>query len=96
MEKKPEGAPAEGSPEGQTPTLGDEILEMLGERCKNPGEAFVLLQQLSIFVWDQYKVDWTNAADHQASASRKQRFMDYIVSMIESLEARHALVNSDQ
>jgi hypothetical protein len=91
MGPTPEGAPGE-----QPANLGDEILNLLGERCKNPGEAFVLLQQLSIFVWDQYKIDWSNAEEHQVATSRKQRFMDYVDQLIETLKHNKVLAHGDE
>jgi hypothetical protein len=64
--------------------LGDDILKLLGERTPNPSEAFVLLQQLSIFLWDQYNIDWHNQPGQVVSEDRKQRYMDYISALIDS------------
>jgi hypothetical protein len=87
---QPEGMPS-GMPEGQQPTsLGDEILDLLGQNCKNPGEAFVLLQQLCIFVWDQYKIDWTQPEGESAS-TRKQRYLDYVKQLLDTLKSNKAL-----
>ncbi len=71
-------------PEGGPSDLGNDILKLLGERTKNPGEAYVLLQQLSIFVWHQYKVDWTQYADANMAGNRKQRCMNYISQLIDA------------
>jgi hypothetical protein len=70
--------------ENEQSTLGDEILKLLGERTQNPGEAFVLLQQLSIYVWDQYKIDWNEHKDIPVANSRKQRCIDYISQLIDA------------
>jgi len=51
---------------------------------KNPGEAFVILQQLSIFIWDQYKIDWSDRGGHKVADSRKQRYIDFISELIDS------------
>jgi hypothetical protein len=72
----------EGAPEGKT-NLGDEILEMLGQRTKNPGEAFVLLQQLSVFLWAQYKIDWSDVQGHKVADTRKQRYLDFLSGLID-------------
>jgi hypothetical protein len=78
--------------QGSQPTnLGDEILNMLGERCQNPGEAFVILQQLCIYVWDQYKIDWSVSEGHSVADTRKQRYLDYVTQLIDTLKANHAL-----
>jgi hypothetical protein len=86
------GTPEEQVQNGQPASLGDEILNILGERCKNPGEAFVILQQLCIYVWDQYKIDWSVAEGGATASSRKQRYLDYVSQLIDTLKANHALV----
>jgi len=63
--------------------LGDDIMKMLNERTRDPGEAFVLLQKLSIFIWDQYKVDWSEHPGHPVSPDRKQRCLDFIGQLID-------------
>jgi hypothetical protein len=77
----------------QPMSLGDEILKLLNERTKNPGEAFVLLQQLSIFVWDQYQVDWQDKGDIKVASTRKQRYIDYVGDLVDTLKANGALVS---
>jgi hypothetical protein len=86
------GAQEEQGQKGQPTNLGEEILNLLGERCKNPGEAFVILQQLCIYVWDQYKIDWTVAENPAVAASRKQRYIDYVTQLIETLKVNKALI----
>jgi hypothetical protein len=81
-EQELNNADQEGAPEGKT-NLGDEILEMLGQRTKNPGEAFVLLQQLSVFLWAQYKIDWSDGQGHQVADTRKQRYIDFLSGLID-------------
>jgi hypothetical protein len=72
-------------------TLGDEILNLLTQRTQNPGEAFVLLQQLCIFVWDQYQIDWKDKEDQKVADNRKQRYLDYVSDLIEALKANNVL-----
>jgi hypothetical protein len=76
--------------ENQPSDLGNDILKMLSERTKNPGDAYVLLQQLSIFVWHQYKIDWNQHEGIQVAGSRKQRCMDYISHLIDAFTAGEA------
>jgi len=76
----------EGAPEGNG-NLGNEILEMLGQRTKNPGEAFVLLQQLSVFLWAQYKIDWGNSQGHKVADTPKQRYLDFLSGLIDQIPA---------
>jgi hypothetical protein len=78
--------------EARPPSLGDEILEILEKKCENPGQAFVILQQLSIFVWDQYKIDWSQAEGQAPQTTRKQRYLDYVMNLVDTLQANNALV----
>jgi hypothetical protein len=87
------------APGNEPSDLGNEILKLLGERTKNPGEAFVLLQQLSIFIWNQYKVDWTQHEDANFAGGRKQRCLDYISHLMDAFtreEAETAQADSTQ
>jgi hypothetical protein len=77
---------------GHPDNLANEILDMITQNCKNPGEAFVLLQQLSIFVWDQYKIDWNQSIDTPVSMTRKQRYLDYLSELLDTLSVNNALV----
>jgi hypothetical protein len=86
------GAAEEQIQNSQPANLGDEILNILGERCKNPGEAFVILQQLCIYVWDQYKIDWSIEEGSPVSTTRKQRYLDYVTQLIDTLKSNNALV----
>jgi hypothetical protein len=72
-------------------SLGDEILRMLNERTQNPGEAFVLLQQLGIFVWDQYQIDWQDKEGVKVADTRKQRYMDFVSELIDTLQTNNIL-----
>lgn len=72
-------------------SLGDEILKLLNERTQNPGEAFVLLQQLGIFVWDQYQIDWKDKEGVKVSDTRKQRYMDFVSDLIDTLQSNDVL-----
>jgi hypothetical protein len=64
--------------------LGEDILKLLGERAPNPSEAFVLLQQISVFLWDQYNIDWHNQPGYEVSEDRKQRYLDYLSALIDA------------
>jgi hypothetical protein len=72
-------------------SLGDEILKLLNERTQNPGEAFVLLQQLGIFVWDQYQIDWKDKEGVKVADTRKQRYMDFVSDLIDTLQSNDVL-----
>jgi hypothetical protein len=85
------GTPEDQVQESQPANLGDEILNILGERCENPGEAFVILQQLCIYVWDQYKIDWSVTEGQSVASSRKLRYLNYVTQLIDTLKANHAL-----
>jgi len=65
--------------------MGNKILDLLGEHTKNPSEAFVLLHQLSLYLWDQYKLDWKSTAEHKVADSRKQRYIDFVADMVNCL-----------
>ncbi len=77
---------------GQPGSLADEIMEMLTKKCSNPGEAFVLLQQLTVFVWDQYKIDWSQKETKGVASNRKARYMDYVSDLLDNLKQNNALV----
>jgi hypothetical protein len=90
VEKEING-PSVNNQEPEPPSLGDEILRLLNQRTANPGEAFVLLQQLCIFVWDQYQIDWKDKEDLKVADNRKQRYMDYVSDLIDTLIANNVL-----
>jgi hypothetical protein len=79
--------PAAQDPAEEKISLGDEVLKLLGERTKNPSEAFVLLQQICVFLWAQYKIDWHGQESFQVAESRKQRYLDFISAMIDNMSA---------
>jgi hypothetical protein len=87
--KTPESA---GPNPDQPKSLGDEIMEILTQKCTNPGEAFVLLQQLTVFVWDQYKIDWNQEKGGEAGSTRKARYMDYVSNLLDNLKQNNALM----
>ena len=87
MEEKRRGPGEDRTSDDEQIKLGNQILDLLGEHTKNPGEAFVILQQLSIFVWDQYKVDWTDRGGFPVADTRKQRLLDFISGLIDSKAA---------
>lgn len=80
----------EETPGDKSAGLGSDILNLLGQRTSNPSEAFVLLQQLSIYLWDQYQIDWKDQPDHKMAPTRKQRYLDFMSDLIESLMANRA------
>jgi hypothetical protein len=79
--------PSEQDPASQKMNLGDEILKLLGERTQNPSEAFILLQQLCVFLWAQYKIDWHDQEGFKVAEDRKQRYLDFLSSMIDTMIA---------
>lgn len=87
MADKKTGATNQGGPGEGKANLGDEILNMLESRTKNPSEAFVLLQQLSVFLWAQFKIDWHDKPGSQVSDSRKQRYLDFVSGLIDQVPA---------
>lgn len=93
MTQNESNAQPEMNPTASPDNLGDEILNTLGEHCKDPGQAFVLLQQLTIYVWDQYKIDWSSSEEHQVAASRKQRYLDYVTQLIDALKTEQRLAH---
>jgi hypothetical protein len=95
VENMKETQPAGELPVNQNPAanepknLGDEIMNLLYERTPNPSEAFVMLQQMCIFLWEQYKIDWQDQPDFKVAESRKQRYLDFVSSLIDSLLANN-------
>ena len=67
--------------------LSEEIMELLSKRTANPSEAFVMMQQMCVLLWEQYKIDWKNQTDHNFADSRKQRYLDFVSSLIDNLLA---------
>jgi len=78
----------QNSPANDREKLGEEIMKMLYERTANPSEAFVMLQQMCVMLWEQYKIDWKEQADSRVSESRKQRYLDFISALIDSLQSK--------
>ena len=74
--------------------LGDQVLDLLSANTKNPSEAFVLLQQLSVFLWAQYKIDWNAHGQLQVADTKKQRYLEFLSGLIDQMEAEST--NSDQ
>jgi hypothetical protein len=86
VEENRRGPGGEGFPAEEQGNTGNDILNLLGERTKTPGEAFVLLQQLTIFIWDQYKIDWKDHEGHKVADTRKQRYLDFASELIDSIK----------
>lgn len=84
--------PTVANEQSQVPlNLGEEILRLLNERTENPGQAFVLLQQLCLFVWDQYQIDWKDRENQKAADTRKQRYLEYVSDLIDTLMKNNVL-----
>ena len=87
MTESKKGIPAKAVPGDASVNLGNDILNLLGTRTSNPSEAFILLQQLSIYLWDQYQIDWKDQPELKMAPTRKQRYLDFMSNLIESLLA---------
>jgi hypothetical protein len=93
VENKKEPVPAGQPPVDQTSSaaktqnLGEEIMKMLYERTANPSEAFILVQQMAVMLWEQYQIDWKDQPDSPVAPSRKQRYLDFVSALIDSLLA---------
>ena len=91
MAERKNNPPIDNEVPSKTMSLGDEILKLLNEQTENPGQAFVLLQQLSIFIWDQYQIDWKDKEGQKVADTRKQRYLDFVSDLIDTLKANDAL-----
>ena len=93
MDNIKETGPAGQPPVGENPAadtsnnLSEEIMNLLHERTPNPSEAFVMLQQMSVLLWEQYQIDWQEQPDFKVSESRKQRYLDFVSGLIDNLLA---------
>jgi hypothetical protein len=84
-----EQPPASGNPSaGDSENLSEEIMNLLCKRTPNPSEAFVMLQQLCVFLWEQYRIDWGDQPGIKVAESRKQRYLDFVSGLIDSLLSR--------
>jgi hypothetical protein len=83
----PQGMDAKGKeiPARKPEDLGNEILELMALRTENPSEAFVLLQQLSIYIWDTYKIDWEAKDNSPVSPDRKMRYLSFVAGLVDHL-----------
>jgi hypothetical protein len=81
------GSEAKGkeAPSRKPEDLGNDILSLLELRTENPSEAFVLLQQLSIYLWDTYKVDWSAKDNKPVHPDRKMRYLSFVSGMVDQL-----------
>jgi len=70
--------------------LNEELLKLLQENTENPSEAFLLVQQMSVYLWAQYKIDWEDQPDHKVAANRKQRYLDFVSALVDSLAINDA------
>jgi hypothetical protein len=83
----PQGIDANGKevPARKPEDLGNEILELMALRTENPSEAFVLLQQLSIYLWDTYKIDWEAKENSPVDPDRKMRYLSFVAGLVDRL-----------
>jgi hypothetical protein len=65
--------------------LGNDIIGLLNERTENPGDAFVLMQQLTIFLWDTYKIDWEDKPGSKVADTKKQRYLDFVSGLVDNM-----------
>jgi len=65
--------------------LGNEILDLMALRTENPSEAFVLLQQLCIYLWDTYKIDWEAKENSPVEPDRKMRYLAFVAGLVDRL-----------
>jgi hypothetical protein len=88
MDNTKETGPVGMPPTGEGPKdLSEEIMNLLYQRTPNPSEAFVMLQQMSVLLWEQYQIDWQDQPDCKVSQSRKQRYLDFVSGLVDSLLA---------
>jgi hypothetical protein len=82
-----EGMDAKGKemPARKPEDLGNEILELMALRTENPSEAFVLLQQLCIYLWDTYKIDWEAKDNSPVNPDRKMRYLSFVAGLVDHL-----------
>ena len=76
--------------------LADEILDMLSERTENPSDAFVLLQQLTIYLWETYKIDWEDKPGSKVADTRKQRYLDFVSGLVDTMLVELSESNDDK
>jgi hypothetical protein len=83
----PQGMDAKGKeiPARKPEDLGNEILDLMALRTENPSEAFVLLQQLSIYLWDTYKIDWEAKDNSPVADDRKMRYLSFVAGLVDRL-----------
>lgn len=79
-------------PQKRSSSISEDILNFLQENTKDPGEAFILLQQLTIYIWDQFKIDWSSTEGYQVAPTRRQRYLDYITQLLDNLKTNNMLV----
>lgn len=65
--------------------LGKDILQMLEMRTANPSDAFVLLQQMCIYLWDTYKIDWEGTPNAPVHPDRKMRYLSFVSGLVDKL-----------
>jgi hypothetical protein len=82
-----QGIDAQGkeAPERKPEDLGNEILDLMALRTANPSEAFVLLQQLCIYLWDTYKIDWEGKDNSPVHPDRKMRYLSFVAGLVDNL-----------
>jgi hypothetical protein len=79
---------AAGNPDAGDPKkLSEEIMDLLCKRTPNPSEAFVMLQQMCVYLWEEYGIDWSDQPGSKVAESRKQRYLDFVSGLIDSLQS---------
>lgn|GEM_PF-2143703 len=79
-------------PQKRSSSISEDILNFLQENTSDPGEAFILLQQLTIYIWDQFKIDWNSTESYKVAPTRRQRYMDYITQLLDNLKTNNMLI----
>ena len=64
--------------------VGNQILSLLEGQTSSPSEALMLMQQLTIFIWNHYQLDWKGVPDYPVAETRKQRFLDFISALVDN------------
>jgi len=64
--------------------VGGEILKIIEKEIKSPSDAMILLQEITIYLWNQYQIDWQSTTDFPVADTRKQRFLDFVGELVDN------------
>ena len=64
--------------------VGGEILKIVEKEIKSPSDAMILLQEITIYLWNQYQIDWQGTPDFPVAEDRKQRFLDFVGALVDN------------